>query len=229
MKNMKTSNILLTAFVVGITLYLLLAFTEVRISGKRNSLGREYVDHNIAVAKFQSIDATNAELHIRFTTESSVAFSIEAGQPVSHPNALTRGDTLVIVDRDGDEQQDRFVVTLPAKGMTNLTCHQCRVFVQDGSKEILELNLSASIVIRHRSDSAHINLLKLYARDNSRIELTGLTIDTLAVDIGQSEAVITTSVYLLSGTLQDRARLILDDATRMDFERDAQSLLHFRR
>jgi hypothetical protein len=226
---MKTSNFLLTGFIASITLYLVAAFTEVRISGIRNSLGRQYSNHSVAVEKFQSLDATNIELHIRFDAASSLTVSIEEGQPVFSPEIRLQGDTLVLRDRGSDAQQDRYDVTLPEEGIANLVCQQCRIFVEDGSKEILQLNLSKSVMIRHRSDTARVKTLRVNARDNSRIELSGFAIDTLEVNIDQTQAYIMTSVHRLTGSIRNGAHLVLDDATRINFERDAGSVLHFRR
>lgn len=227
---MKTSNILITVFIGCITLYILAAFAEVRISGKRNSLGLDFENHTIAVKHFRYIAAKDIHFDLGFGEHAEININSEKGKTVSKVNYHLKGDTLVI---DGFEKADgvhsSLKITVPQNFFRELECVKCDVSIKSGDTDSLILKLDQSQVSKWDNQESHFRMLRIFGSDNTHVTLRSIKADNLDMSLDNCQVNVHGPVNLLTGSMINNTHLEVDNVLNFSFQRDSTSTLNHRR
>jgi len=227
---MKTSNILLTIFIGSITLYFLAAFTEIRISGKRNSLGLNLESRTILTDDFKYLVSVAAKLDLSFGEEGAMIVRSEKGKESPTPSYHMQGDTLVI-DRF-DPMQGGYAslhLTLSRRAFRGLNCSGCQLFLANGDADTVEFILPGSDITKNSADTSRFGTLKINASRNAHINLNAIQIDHLDVTLDDCQVALFGPVNSLTGSMVNHAHMMVDEVMDFGFKRDHSSMLNHRK
>lgn len=227
---MKTSNILITIFIGCITLYVLAAFAEIRISGKRNSLGLDFENHSIEVKHFRYLTAKDIHFDLAFGEHAGISIGSEKGKPVSKVNYHLNGDTLVI---DGFETiegvHSSLKISVPQNSFRALECIRCDISLKSGNSDSLTLKLNKSNISKWDNQESQFKKLSINGSNDTHVMLKSIKADVLDLSLGNCQVTVSGQMNLLTGSMTNGTRLELDNVLDFKFERDSTSTFTYRK
>ncbi|MDA0194287.1 MAG: hypothetical protein O2887_04105 [Bacteroidetes bacterium] len=227
---MKTSNIILVAFIGSISIYLLAAMTEVRLVAKQGRSFLEYDDHITDFQNIRYLKANNVQFNVSFSNESSLNLKIEKSMSVPKLDYHLEGDTLVIDNLERQEGVEWMLnLTFVSNEFRGIDCVSCHLILDGGSTDTLILNLKKSNFLKFSKVPSHFGMLKLKATDDSKTNLYFVGIEALDLYLDNSWTDIHAPVNLLTGSLAERSKLDIDEVLDFNIKKDASSMLNHRK
>lgn len=222
---MKTSNILLAIFVGGITIYMLAAFSEIRLKGKPWH-ATDYVDHVTTAPSFRYLSGRDVTLHLAFSDKANV--NVRAGEGETQPtfNYHMSGDTLVIDAFKVPEKMHGELHVSVDNTFSGVACSGCNLYIDSPGTDSLSLSLRKSFAGRGEGTDLHFDMLHVEASDDSRLELNPVSVDKLDLFLDNSHANIYGPVNSLYGSMSNNSSLGADGILNYDFKRDASSNMY---
>ncbi len=221
---MKLSNKILIGFLGFIFLYLTAAFAELRLNGVPS-----VIDDTNSIA--ETVELTAISHLIIKDVEKNVQV-IESDRPRLEVRSFTgnwlaklkysvSGDTLTLSDFHEENAKVKIAVFVPQSQLKGITINTANATVNGLQQNRLYLSQkSASLWV---TDS---QLTKMEVDlDQSYLDVSGTTLDTLSAQIERSRVNILSPVGILQGSMKNSASLSLSDIGEIHLKKDKSSRL----
>lgn len=224
---MKASNILLTSLVGSITLTIMAIMADIRFSGTRGGY-TEYDSTRINVPAFSHLVISDIERSIPI--ESSPGYSITLrtikGQQMPTLNYRTAGDTLYISQFENHDQAGAYVVVqVPHGALNDVSANNSEIILNNYSFTQLSVVLQRARLQLYPRDELHPQSLTISGSDQSKVNASSLSLDTLDINLNNSFATFNGTVQLLKGSMQNKSSLGVREINNFQFKKDASSQL----
>ncbi len=224
---MKLSNKVLIGFFGFILVYMLAAFTEVRLKGDFNRF-----DASRAKMESVEIDAVShlvlSDVKQRIIVNTSdkprIELSSTSGTLLSKLNYQITGDTLVVKELPMEKhEQVKFVIYVPQSGLNGIDVDGAGVKIRNLNQSALSITQSAGTV--NIEGNNRLKNLKLTATNDARFDATGFDIDELSVQIDNSVVKVWAVVNRLEGRMNNNSHLVVQSPNDIQLKRDNTSRL----
>lgn len=221
---MKLSNKILIGFLGFIFLYLTAAFAELRLNGIPNVINdtnsiAETVD--LAAISYLNIKDVDKTVHVIVSDLPRLEVRSFSGDWLTKLKFSVSGDTLTLSDFHAEDTKVKISVFVPKTHLNGITIQTGTAIVNGLKQDLLHLSQkSGSIWI---TDS---QLIKMDVNlDQSYLEVSGTTLDTLSAQIERSRVNILSPVGILQGSMKNSASLNLSDVEEIQVKKDKSSRL----
>lgn len=222
---MKLSNKILIGFFGFVFLYMIAAFTEVRLKGDPNR-----IDEFNGVMETVGIGGVNylvlPDLGHRMTVMGSDNPRIEvkslAGDLLKHLKYNIQGDTLTIESFDLEKKQNLMIyIHVPKYSFVGLTSNNAGISI--GELELTDLTIVQTDGWIRIGEKNKLGRLNLTASRGAYFNASDSEIDTLSAIIEDSEISISTSLKLAKGSMSNNAYLNINGTDEIQFKKDQSS------
>lgn len=225
---MKTSKIIFITLLATIALYILAAMIDVRITGYK--MGDPA--NNILKKNTQTIPAFKV-LYIKNIRNVSIvqsdSFYIELlvmkDSAAPKPNYTVKGDTLWLNGFEKPVSPKVWISVHIANKLNIIQLENSDIRIPNYNSEILSLVLDKSKVFLStvRGNNSAIGTMNIKAKNNSSITVNSVTVDSVGIVLQNSEANLSISAKVLSGTLSESSKLFTRHPEEISLKRDATS------
>ncbi|MEQ9099991.1 MAG: DUF2807 domain-containing protein [Imperialibacter sp.] len=220
---MKLSNKILIGFFGFIFLYMMAAFTEVRLRGYKRDLNG--VETQIETAPLGDIGyIVLSDLDHRVIISSSDEPRIEVksigGGYLSSIDYEMTGDTLRIKAVDITTGKPAHVIVYVAN-LRGLHATRASVSITDLSQQEISITQSGGSI--RMDGEINVTSLSIAASDNANLDASGLSVNSLSVQMDDSKVMIWSPVVQLRGSILNDSFLRIDGVDDIQFTKDKSS------
>lgn len=224
---MKLSNKILLGFFSFILIYMIAAFTEVRLKGDYNQMDgdsgtAESVDlplvHHLILPDVQRM------FQVRGSEQSRLETRSKSGNALAGLKYELHGDTLEIVNfefSDGDHANTRIYLSK----LRSLEVNGTSVFINDLQQDSLIIHQKGGLI--RMQENNQLKTLVLESTSDADFEAAGFQLNNLTVQANRSNVRFYNIVNELNGGLQNNSRLFIRSANSIQFTKDESSHLDF--
>lgn len=224
---MKLSNKTLIIFFGVILAYTLLAFAEIRFKGEHQSLNEENsIAEEVSMKNLKYV-VISEDLDKRVTISSSNNPRIElkstSGDILSKLAYEVKDDTLFLqkLNLGEEEQHFHFAVFIPTIGFEGVKATSSNVNFLDIKQASFSIVQSGGRVTFE--DDIEIERLNITERDGATLNVYNSRIDTINVDLDDSDLSLRLQVNRLEGLLANKAAIYSEGANDVQLKKDKRS------
>lgn len=228
---MKTSKIIFITLLATIALYILAAMVDVRINGVKVGTikGPDVSLQKHYIPAFKVLYLSNSINVVIIQGDSSY---IEVASPKGSPYQLNykiNNDTLRLSDVKIQINKNGYL-SLKVSFADSLKCvisENSRFVIERMSTSIMTLNMNGSSVrfSEFQGGVSSFRTLYIIAKNNSTINCMEVKVDSLLINLQNSEAYLSMSAKTINGTLADGSKLVTRQPGEMYMKRDSTSTI----
>ena len=223
---MKLSNKVLIAFFGFIFLYLSAVFAEIRFGGTSNIMDdknsiAETVD--LPGITYLILDGIDTEVRVIGSDHTRLELQSFSGGLLPKLDYTVSGDSLTLSDFQSEGvKRVKISVLVSKENFKGVIVHGARAVVKDIKQDFLHLSDSAGRITMLNSE---ITRLHLDLSNDSSLDITRSSIDTLTAEIEESEVHIYSSVGFMRGSIKNETFLQLHTIQEIQLKKDESSRL----
>jgi hypothetical protein len=224
---MKLSNKILIGLFSFLFLYMIVAFTEMRLKGDLNRLNdSNSISETVDITSVQYLKLV--DIGHRITIHGSDKPRIEvksiSGDVLQYLKYNLDGDTLSIKSIDMEKKPALGISIYVSKSsFKGLRADNAALLIYDLQQENLDIHQNDGWI--RMSDSNKIGQLNLNAQNSAYFNFLKGEIDILNTTIDDSEVSIPQPMKLVKGSMSNNSYLYLDGASEIQFKKDESSRL----
>lgn len=223
---MKTSNIILSALIGSISLFIIVGAIDVRLSELKTS--HEQAFDEIPLSPFRHlVIRRSVNLTIRPSEESKIMVHRGQAEIMYEGIYWLEGDTLFI---DGsrpepDAQILSILIQIPPGNLKSIMAENAAFSMSEFPTPQLTVSLANSRLRIYGASSGRIGSLHIKGTNDSDVTALDSSIDTLQLHLDKSNARIQSYVGVLSGAMTDHSSLYAREVSDFQFKKDSTSRL----
>ncbi len=222
---MKLSNKILIGFFGFVFLYMMAAFTEVRLRGYKRDLNGEEIQ--IEKAPLEDIGYIvladfDHRVIISFSDEPRIEVKSIGGDYLSSIDYVMVGDTLRINAVDISTGKPAHVYVYVAK-LRGLQVDRASVSITDLSQQTLSITQSGGSI--RMDGEVNVTHLSFLASEEAQLDADNVHIDTLSVQMNHSNLRIWSAVKQLNGSITNESFFRIQAVDDIRFIKDKNSKL----
>ena len=227
---MKTSKIIFLSLLGAFALIMLATFIDIRMTGTRNSdWQKEFKTNREILHTFKAISMSNSMNVTLVQNDSSyieVTFLKDSIAP--KVNYSVNGDTLFISDFEKLVHRNVSVTIHATDSLTNVRLKNSNLNVSRIGNRNLSFDLFKSSLSLNRDTIVKTAVPAIYivAWNHSQINSEEFTIDTLRLDMHNSEANLELIAKNLIGTLSDSSKINIRQPESISLKKDGTSKIN---
>lgn len=221
---MKLSNKILIGFFGFIFIYLTAAFAELRLNGVPNVIDdTNSIAETVELTAISYLIIKNVDKNVLVLGSDRPRLEVRSftGDWLAKLKHSVSGDTLTLSDFHEENAKVKITVFVPQAQLKGITVNTANATVNGLQQDRLHLSQkSASLWV---TDS---QLTKMEVDlDQSFLDVSGTTLDTLSVQVERSRLNILSPVGILQGSMKNNAYLTLSDIEEIQLKKDKSSRL----
>jgi len=221
---MKLSNKILIGFFGFIFIYLTAAFAELRLNGVPNVIDdTNSIAETVELTAISYLIIKNVDKNVLVLGSDRPRLEVRSftGDWLAKLKHSVSGDTLTLSDFHEENAKVKIAVFVPQAQLKGITVNTASATVNGLQQDRLHLSQkSASLWV---TDS---QLTKMEVDlDQSFLDVSGTTLDTLSVQVERSRLNILSPVGILQGSMKNNAYLTLSDIEEIQLKKDKSSRL----
>jgi hypothetical protein len=200
---MKTSKIIFISLLVTIALFILAAFADLKLNGKKHIDTTDLESHNMAIPEFRVLKIKNsAILHISTGSNPSLELKMRPGVIPPVINYSINHDTLTISDFQQRYNGEALFFNVHATDLLYIViAENSNITIRSSENCDLSIDADSSkVYISHNTTRKSDDDLIIHARNNSKISTSTFRIDSLGVFVERSEASLSIQSNVLHGS-----------------------------
>lgn len=223
---MKLSNKILLGFFGFLLLYLTAAFAELRLTGTPN-----FIDDKNSIAESVDISGIthlilndlDKEVQIRAADSSVLHVRSFSGDILKRLKYRISGDTLTISALESkDVKNMKITIFVRYASLKAVTANSCRVMIDGLQQDALTISQTAAHF--WMSDN-NIGKVQSDLAQNSFLNISTTALDTLSLNIKESEMQVWSPVGLVEGSMKGKSSLRLTLIEEITLKKDVTSTL----
>ncbi len=224
---MKLSDKVLIGFFGFILLYMLVAFTEIRLKGDLNrfdesSAKTESLDIN--TVSYLVLPDVKQRIIVNTSDDPRIELRSTSGDVFSKLKYEITGDTLVLQRFELEEHERvRIVIHMPENSLKGIKVNGAGVVVRNLNQPALSIQQSAGTVRLEGNNS--LRNVNIIASEKANFEAAGFDIDQLSVQMDNSVIKVWAPVERLEGAMTNNSRLVIKSPNDIQLKRDKSSTL----
>ncbi len=226
---MKLSNKILFGFFGFIFLYMTAAFAEIRLRGTFNDINdTNSVAETADLPEVTQLIVNNLDWQVNVAGSDQPRIEVRSasGDLLKNLTYSISGDTLTLLKLEREKNvMLKVTVYVPAGSFMGITVNGADVNIEALAQRDLSVVQNGGRVAMTKNNQ--IDVLHLEASDTASFGLSDGRVNTLSVQIDNSQAHIHTSVRRLRGSLQNNSYLLMTEVEEIQFRKDDSSRLHF--
>lgn len=225
---MKLSNKILIGFFGGTLVYMIMAFTEVRLKGDYNRLdGSNAKIETRELAGLQRVVLNNLNKRVNIRASDSPHLELRSFVGDQLPKLeYTFQDGILTINRSnfsGDEHIDLYIYVSEAV-FTQLEVVESRVNISNLKQPVLNIHQTGGhVALQGRTMLGRLNIT---ATEDAELDLYDKEVDTVYLKLDNSNVELQTSVKRLEALLSNNSRLSSIGANDIVLKRDEDSRLY---
>ena len=227
---MKTSKIIFITLLGTIALLILAAMIDVRFTGQKRSeiFNNRLKVNKLDIPEFNVICLNNIKNLALVQSDSSYISMTATMDSITHPiNYTIKEDTIWLSDFEKQNSRDVWIAvyfTNTLKSM-QLKNSDLRITKFNSEKLSLDLNLDNSRVYfdADKSKNTAISVLNIVAKNYSYITANGFNVDSLGINLQNSDAQLQIIAKKISGTLSETSKIFIRQPGEISLKIDATS------
>jgi len=230
---MKFSNRLLIGFVGFVLIYMIVAFTELRLKGdNENLLSENTISETMPLGnyKYLIISDLNRMISVRSSRTPGVEIKSMKGGLLSSLKYRIAGDTLALTGLEAEGIRYEVCIFVPETGFNQIEIQNTNITLENlNLSEITVRQINANVSLAPDVD---ISKIFIKASENSNFTTREAQIDTISVNLQSSYAYLyfrealkadNKQVYRIEGSLTNSSRLIMYGSGEIYIKKDATS------
>ncbi len=223
---MKASNKVLIVFFGVILLYISAAFTEVRIRGVKEGLNSENAKVETRALddlKYLKLSDLDSRVLIRSSDDPRIEIRSRSEGLLSNLKYTLEGDTLNISEFEVADNIN-YVLTLHVpKSLTGINVYETSVHISQLDQASLSLIQSGGRVVF--DENVTLDKLSISTQEDADLDAYDFEVDTLILDIDDSDIYIQSPINRLQGSMKNRSNLVMGSVNDIQFNKDESSEL----
>jgi hypothetical protein len=224
---MKLSNKILVGFFGFIFIYMLAAFTELRISGTLYQIDESNrIVESVDIAKigYIIVPDLNHQIIIKSGEQPRIEVQSITGELLKNLTYKMTGDTLELMQFDLEKNQHvNILVYVPDNSLRGISLNGSQAFIDGLNQKSLTISLTGGSIRFH--DNNNLETLSLVASHNATFNYSGTKLETLSVMIDNSQISISSPVNRIEGTVAN-SHLYLGGVNEIEIKKDESSRLY---
>lgn len=223
---MKTSKIILLSLHISIALFILAAFVDIRLTGKKPIDLTELESHKTAIPEFRVLIIKNSvSLNILSKSNPSMELNMRTGVVPPEIKYSVSNDTLTISDVPQRYNDELLIFNVHVTDtLYSIIAENSDITVRSGENCDISIEADSSkIFISHTTTSKSDDNLIIHARNNSKIRTSTFRIDSLGVFIERSEASLSIQSNVLHGAASCGSMISTRQPLKISFLCDSTS------
>lgn len=227
---MKLSNKILIGFFGFILVYMIVAFTEVRLNGTpTNSIYNSGEIDTINLPEVNYINFHNVNTNFTISSSSEVPPRIEVwsqkGGAASRVKYNIKNDTLNILSvAEGEDDLYQLKISLKPNQLKGLDMADSRVSLVDLEQDSLDISQKNGYF--YISNSPAIKHIKIDATPSSSADLNNLDLETAIIISDDASIRVNSEVKHIQGSLKNGSYLYVQSVEDIQFKKDNSSRLN---
>lgn len=228
---MKTSNIILISLIGSISFVIVAGLLQLRLTGTTDGSSvyseRKIIDVPFTDFKYLVISETT-NLQIIEGSQPGLAVSVGKDDPDPTVKHHQVGDTLFIDKLEFGNEGRTLTGTLKVNPATlkSITVTDSHFSIHDVGVNNLEVNLNNSHFYVHATAMTKFGNISINAADESDFSTNNIELDTVNVQLENSNAYFGAMVNRLNGVLKNSSTLSAPDAGEMEIRKDRTSRIN---
>lgn len=221
---MKLSNKILIGFFGGGMIYMLMAFTEIRFRGD----DRRFTTENAKVEsqllngiRFIKLNDPGKRINIQSSNESRIEMRSKEGGLLSKLKYTIEGDTLIMDQVEMDDVRFSLTIYVSESNFTGLYANDASVYISDLDLPVMAIIQSGGRVVF--DNDIYLQRLLLQASQDATFAMHNGRIDTVTLNMDQSDATIRSKIGRLEGYMANRSGLFAESINDIEFKKDKSS------
>jgi hypothetical protein len=228
---MKTSKIIFISLLSLITIYIVTAMIEVRITGKKQGQYNTSLKvKKIALPAFNTMYLIDNKVFKIFEGDSAfLEIAVPEASEFPGIDYFNNGDTLQIKGFQKSLSDRVFAAIYVPGKLRNIKLVNSEILIITFNSEDVSFDLDHSKVsfALNRSSYPAFGTMKIKAIDNSSFTANSMAIDTLGIDLQNSQANLTVSIKSLTCDLKYNSKILTKQPMEISLKRDASSSFNF--
>lgn len=224
---MQLSNKILIGFFGLAFLYMIVAFTEMRLKGDLNQLdGSNSISETLEITSMNYLTFSNMDQRITIIGSDNPRIEVKsiAGNVLQHLKYEMTGDTLEIISMELQEKQlVNLYIYVSKSSFRGLSTTHSGVVISELQQENLDIHQRDGWI--RMVNSNKIGQLNLTAQNTAYFNFEQGEIDRLNTTIDNSEVSIPQPIKLVKGSMSNDSYLHLRGASEIQFKKDKGSRL----
>ena len=224
---MQLSNKILIGIFGFLFLYMIVAFTEMRLKGDLNRLDdSNSISEKAEIATANYIKLSNLDPHVTIIGSEKPSLEVKSvtGNMLQHLEYEMIGDTLRIISMELEEKRlVKLIIYVPKSTFRGLSTTHSGVNISNLQQTTLDIVQQDGWIRMNKSNK--IGKLNLTAENTAYFNFDYGKIDTLNTTIDNSEVSIPQPMKLVQGSMANDSYLYLIGAEEIQFKKDQSSRL----
>jgi len=235
---MKTSNKILIGLLSTIFFVMMAFFLDIRVFGERRSWDNKPITKDIPVGefahinvdKFKTLKIVRSDKNYFQTTIYSkhtnikFDFSLENDTLNIFENSYTTPDSVKL-------PRFNYSITLFTNcNIQSITSSKSQIRISGLEQDSIRMSVSNGVINsfgRNGNESSHFKKAKI-AEYNSRINFRDIKVDTLEIQLENSNAEFRKDIYKVLAKIKSKSTLSLKDVEKLKLEKDENSRIYIR-
>jgi len=224
---MQLSNKILIGFFGFLFLYMIVAFTEMRLKGDLNRLDdSNSISETVDITSMQYLKLVDIghRITIHGSDEPRIEVKSISGDVLQYLKYDLNGDTLSIKSMVMEKKQALdILIYVPKSSFKGLSADNAALLIYDLQQETLDIHQHDGWI--RMSGNNKIGQLNLNAQNSAYFNSIKGEIDILNTTIDDSEVSISQPMKLVKGSMTNNSYLYLDGTSEIQFKKDESSRL----
>ncbi|MEP5611789.1 MAG: DUF2807 domain-containing protein [Cyclobacteriaceae bacterium] len=223
---MNISTKILMGFFGSAFVYMSAVFIEIRLTG-------EDVDIHGEDAKVESVPIDNIKyviiadlgqrIYLKSSDKPGLEFRSASGDLASRLVYEINGDTLNLRELNLEENTKLDITLLVPQELVGIEVNEAAVYLSDLKQPRLSIIQTGGRTVFNQG--VKIGKLDITATESAEFDAFGGDIDTVALDLDNSDVELRTNVGRLEGSMKNRSYLYIEDINDISFKKDENSHL----
>jgi hypothetical protein len=224
---MKLSNKILIGFFGFAFIYLTAAFAELRLTGSPNVINNknsiaETVD--LSRMAYLIIKDVDKNINVVGADRSRLEVRSLSGDLLKKLKYDVSGDTLMLSGLQLENVRTVDITVFVGKtALKGISVKSSVAIIQDLQSTLLHISQNSG---RIYMSGSRIEKIELVASNRSLFDLSATTLDTLSVNVDESQVLVSSSVDVVEGSIKNNARVHLNDIRDIQLRKDESSKLN---
>lgn len=227
---MKTSKIIFISLLSAITLLILAAAIDIRISGRQNGGSQNDFKTSKQALQHFSVLRVNNSMNITLVRKDSSYLEVTCLKDSIVPkvNYTFRGDTLLVNDFEKPAHRNGSITICATDSLRKILLKNSTMSADrlGMGKLAFELDQSNLFLNQDLKLKNQIRALDLIAINHSEINSNGFSVDSLTLKLSYSKANLDLFVKNISGTLSDNSAIYSRQPQEISLKKDASSKIN---
>lgn len=226
---MKLSNKILIGFFGFIFIYMTAAFTEIRFRGTSNIIDfSKSIAETLDISGVTHLVVEGLEQSVTIVGSDTARLEIHSssGNLLQKLKYNVSGDTLILKQLDVEKDpRVRISVYMPKDSLKGLMISNARVDIKNLEQKVLSVSQIHGTISMY--DKSKVGTLNLEASNEAYFNLVDTFLDTLSVQLENSEVIIDSPASVLEGSMKNSSYLQIIGPDEIRFKKDESSRLQF--